>query len=63
MLPVEYRVDQLKLHNMFDIIHGTAPVYLSSRLMRDHTVLVLDQVNLVLQSLIYMTLVLQPSLL
>ena len=48
MLPVEYRVDQLKLHNMFDIIHGTAPVYLSSRLMRDHTVLVLDQVNLVL---------------
>jgi hypothetical protein len=28
MLPVEYRVDQLKLNHMFNIVHGSAPDYL-----------------------------------
>ena len=35
MLPFEYRVNQLKLHNMLNIIHGTAQCYLSSRIMTD----------------------------
>ena len=30
MLPVEYRVTQLKLNHMFNIVHGSAPEYLKN---------------------------------
>ena len=30
MLPVEYRVTQLKLNHMFNIVHGSAPEYLKT---------------------------------
>ena len=32
MLPVEYRVTQLKLNHMFNIVHGTAPEYLKTNI-------------------------------
>ena len=35
MLPVNYRVDQLKLNLMFNINHGMAPSYLFSSHVRD----------------------------
>ena len=35
MLPVNYRVDQLKLHLMFNINHRMAPSYLFSPRVRD----------------------------
>ena len=31
MLPVEYRVTQLKLNHMFNIVHGSAPEYLKKQ--------------------------------
>ena len=32
MLPVEYRVTQLKLNHMFNIVHGSAPEYLKNNI-------------------------------
>ena len=32
MLPVEYRVQQLKLNHMYDIVNGVAPDYMSNLL-------------------------------
>ena len=32
MLPVEYRVIQLKLNHMFNIVHGSAPEYLKNNI-------------------------------
>ena len=32
MLPVEYRVTQLKLNHMFNIVHGSAPEYLENNI-------------------------------
>ena len=37
LLPVNLRVDQLKLSQMFNIIHGTAPSYLSTHIHMVHT--------------------------
>ena len=37
MLPVEYRVTQLKLNHMFNIVHGSAPEYLKNNIQLDIT--------------------------
>ena len=36
-LPVKLRVEQLKLHHMYNIINGVAPKYVGSQILMLHT--------------------------
>ena len=46
MLPVEYRVTQLKLNHMFNIVHGSAPEYLKNNINITNIHIIQDQAAL-----------------